>query len=78
MATVSACMGAGRGAAAHAEIGAVVVVSQGQRVWVKVVEVDANNKVGLSMKMVNQETGRDEDPDHFEALEAQGRKGGGG
>ena len=54
------------------------VVSQGQRVWVKVVEVDANNKVGLSMKMVNQETGRDEDPDHFDALEAQGRKGGGG
>ena len=54
------------------------VVSQGQRVWVKVIEVDANNKVSLSMKMVNQETGRDEDPDHFEALEAQGRKGGGG
>lgn len=54
------------------------VVSQGQRVWVKVIEVDANNKVSLSMKMVNQDTGRDEDPDHFEATEAQGRKGGGG
>ncbi len=54
------------------------VVTQGQRVWVKVVEVDSNGKVSLSMKMVNQETGRDEDPDHFEALEAQGRKGGGG
>lgn len=54
------------------------VVSQGQRVWVKVIEIDTNNKVSLSMKMVNQQTGKDEDPDHFEALEAQGRKGGGG
>ena len=54
------------------------VVSVGQRVWVKVTEVDANSKVSLSMKMVDQESGRDEDPDNFEALESQGRKGGGG
>jgi predicted RNA-binding protein with RPS1 domain/Ni/Co efflux regulator RcnB len=54
------------------------VVDQGQKVWVKVLEVDTNNKVSLSMKLVDQTSGRDEDPDNVEASGAQGRKGGGG
>ena len=54
------------------------IVSVGEQVWVKVLDVGADQKLSLSMKLVDQTTGRDEDPDHTEAAMGAERKGGGG
>lgn len=44
----------------------------------KVLEVEADtNKVALSMKLVDQTSGRDEDPDNSEAADSRGQRGGG-
>jgi predicted RNA-binding protein with RPS1 domain len=54
------------------------IVSQGQSVWIKVLDVDAaSNKVSLSMNAVNQVTGQDEDPENTAAA-PRGQRGGGG
>ena len=38
------------------------VLNEGQKVWVKLLGFDDRGKVRLSMKVVNQETGKEEAP----------------
>ena len=39
------------------------VLKEGQEVWVKLLGFDDRGKVRLAMKMVNQETGKEEAPE---------------
>jgi predicted RNA-binding protein with RPS1 domain len=50
----------------------------GAAVWAKVERVETGGKFGLSLKAVEQTTGRDLDPDNLQADEALHRGGGGG
>jgi len=47
-------------------------------VWVKVLSVDMQRKLSLSMKYIDQTTGADQDPDNSQQQSRGGRGGGGG
>jgi len=53
------------------------VLSRGDRIFCKLISIDENGKIGLSMKMVNQTTGEDQDPNQVQlSLEEQRKKSG--
>jgi predicted RNA-binding protein with RPS1 domain len=48
-------------------------VSMGDSVWVKVIKVEEGGKIGLSMKYVQQATGKDLDPQHVNTVADEAR-----
>ncbi|KAI0227696.1 Nucleolar protein of 40 kDa [Lamellibrachia satsuma] len=53
------------------------MVANGDRVYCKVISVDDEGKIGMSMKVVNQTSGQDLDPNHIQAsLDEQRRRTG--
>merc|ERR550537_985064 len=51
------------------------VLSKGEHIWVKVVDVQDDGKYGLDMRFVSQRNGEDQDPNNIEGAKGTGKGG---